>query len=356
MRATAGAAAISLQGYAMLDQLPRVRFAHLPTPLEEASRLARALGGPRILIKREDLSGLAFGGNKSRLMEYVMGDLLARGVDAVVAAAAAQSNKLREVAAAAARFGLRAVLLIDDERPACAPQGNLLLLDLLGAEVRFLGKPPPGHDMLSAQTLVVAQDEVRAELERAGHVVEILDRRRAYGALATAAYVDAACELVDQFAAQAIDPDQVFVTAGGSATIAGLVLGLKHRGSRARVVGASILQAPEVVKAGAVDLAARCSALLGIPTTIEPADFTVLDYAAPGYGIVTRPVVEAVRLAATQHGMVLDPVYNGKTMAALIDQIRSHAIGPEQSVVYVNTGGGPALFAYANEIAQQSAG
>jgi 1-aminocyclopropane-1-carboxylate deaminase/D-cysteine desulfhydrase-like pyridoxal-dependent ACC family enzyme len=339
----------------MLDHLPRARFAHLPTPLEEAPRLSQALGGPRIHIKREDLSGLAFGGNKSRLMEYVMGDLLARGVDAVVAAAAAQSNKLREVAAAAARFGLRAVLLIDDERPARL-QGNLLLLDLLGAEVRYLGKPPPGHNMLAADSIVVAQDEVRAELEREGHVVEVLDRRQAYGALATAAYVDAACELMDQFAAQGIDPDHVFVTAGGSATIAGLVLGLKHRGCRARVVGASILQAPEVVKAGAVGLAARCSGLLGIATTIEAADFTVLDYAAPGYGIVTRPVVDAIRLAAAHHGMVLDPVYNGKTMAALIDQVHAGALGPEHSVVYVNTGGGPALFAYADEMAQPSVG
>jgi 1-aminocyclopropane-1-carboxylate deaminase/D-cysteine desulfhydrase-like pyridoxal-dependent ACC family enzyme len=144
----------------------------------------------------------------------------------------------------------------------------------------------------------------------------------------------------------------VFVTAGGSATIAGLVLGLKHRSSRARVVGVSILQQPAAVTAGAIDLAARCAALLGIATRIEPTDFTVLDYAAPGYGILTPEVISAVRLAATHHGMVLDPVYNGKTMAALVDQIRGGAVGPDQSVVYVNTGGGPALFAYANEIAQ----
>jgi 1-aminocyclopropane-1-carboxylate deaminase/D-cysteine desulfhydrase-like pyridoxal-dependent ACC family enzyme len=130
--------------------------------------LAEALGGPRIFVKREDLSGLAFGGNKSRLLEYVIADLLERGIDTVVAMAAAQSNKLREVAAAAARFGLRAVLLVDDERPACAPQGNLLLFELLGAEVRFLGKPPPGRDMLAAQELVAAQEQVKAELERPG--------------------------------------------------------------------------------------------------------------------------------------------------------------------------------------------
>jgi 1-aminocyclopropane-1-carboxylate deaminase/D-cysteine desulfhydrase-like pyridoxal-dependent ACC family enzyme len=331
----------------MLEHLPRLRFANLPTPLEEAPRLAKELGGPKIYIKREDLSGLAFGGNKTRLMEYVMADLLARGVDAVVACAAAQSNKLREVAACAARFGLRAVLLVDDERPRATPQGNLLLFELLGAEVRFLGRPP--HDVLRAQR------EVQAELERAGHKVEVLDRSLGYGALATAAYVDAACELVDQCAGQGIDPDRVFVTAGGGATIAGLVLGLKHRGCRARVVGVSILQQPADIAAGALDLAKRCASLLGIGTEVTAADFTVLDQIAPGYGVLTPEVAAAIRLVATRHGILLDPVYNGKTMAGLIDQIRSGAIGADETVVFMDTGGGPALFAYGEEIVRLGA-
>jgi 1-aminocyclopropane-1-carboxylate deaminase/D-cysteine desulfhydrase-like pyridoxal-dependent ACC family enzyme len=266
----------------MLEHPPRVRFATLPTPLEEAPRLAEALGGIRLYVKREDLSGLSFGGNKSRLLEYVIADLLERGVDTVVAVAAAQSNKLREVAAAAARFGLHAVLLIDDEPPQGTPQGNLLLYDLLGAEVRFLGKPPAGRDMLAAQELVAAEEEVKAELERAGRKVELLERRLGYGVLATAAYVDAAREVVDQFAEQAIEPDRIFITAGGGATIAGLVLGLKHLRCPARVVGVSVLQPPETVIAGAVELARRCAELLGIETRITAEDFTVLDYAAPG--------------------------------------------------------------------------
>lgn len=329
--------------------LPRLRFANLPTPLEEAPRLAEALGGPRLFVKREDLSGLAFGGNKSRLLEYVMADLLERGIDTVVAMAAAQSNKLREIAAAAARFGLRAVLLIDDERPALL-KGNLLLLDLLGAEVRFLGKPPPGRDMLAAQELVAAQEEVKAELEREGCRVELLERRLGYGALATAAYVDAACEMIPQFAEFGIEPDRMFIAAGGGATIAGLVLGLKHMRCPVHVVGVSVLQAPATVTAGALDLATRCAERLRIETTVTPDDFTVLDYADRGYGVLTRPVVDAIRLLATRHGMVPDPVYNGKTMSALIDQVRSGAIGPDMTVVLVNTGGGPALFAYGEDL------
>lgn len=339
----------------MLEHLPRVRFATLPTPLEEAPRLAEALGGITLYVKREDLSGLAFGGNKSRLLEYVIADLLERGIDTVVAVAAAQSNKLREVAAAAARFGLHAVLLIDDEPPAGTPQGNLLLYDLLGAEVRFLGKPPAGRDMLAAQELVAAEEEVKVELERAGRKVELLERRLGYGVLATAAYVDAARELVGQFAEQAIGPDRIFITAGGGATIAGLVLGLKHLRCPARVVGVSVLQPPATVTAGAVDLARRCAERLDIETRITPEDFTVLDYADPGYGILTPSVARAIRLAATRHGVVLDPVYNGKTMAALIDQVEAGAIVPGMTVVTVNTGGGPALFAYADELVRLGA-
>ena len=202
--------------------LPRTRFAHLPTPLEPAPRLTKALGGPEILVKREDLSGLAFSGNKTRLMEYVIGDALERGLDAVVAAASPQSNR-----AARGRRRRRAVRHAGGPagrgQGAGATPGNLLLFELLGAEVRFLER---GQDVLAAQR------EVQAELERAGHRVAVLDRQLEYGALAAAAYVDAARELVEQFADRRLEPQRIFVTVGARMTQAGLVLGLKHLGSR----------------------------------------------------------------------------------------------------------------------------
>jgi 1-aminocyclopropane-1-carboxylate deaminase/D-cysteine desulfhydrase-like pyridoxal-dependent ACC family enzyme len=321
--------------------LPRTRFAHLPTPLEAAPRLTQALGGPEILVKREDLCGLAFGGNKTRLMEYVIGDALERGIDAVVAAASPQSNKLREVAAAAGRFGMRAVLLVEGRAPT-PPQGNLLLFDLLGAEVRFLDR---GQDVLTAQR------DVQAELERAGHRVAVLDRRLEYGALATAAYVDAARELFEQLIDRRLAPERIFVTVGAGMTHAGLVLGLKHLGSRARVVGVSVSGTAATVAPDVVEYARGAAGLLGLATTVTEADFGLIDGAHPGYGLMSPDVVEAIRLVAGHHGMVLDPVYNAKTMRALIGQIRKGEIGPSGSVVFVNTGGAPALFAHQAELA-----
>jgi 1-aminocyclopropane-1-carboxylate deaminase/D-cysteine desulfhydrase-like pyridoxal-dependent ACC family enzyme len=316
--------------------LPRARFAHLPTPLEAAPRLGEALGGPQILVKREDLCGLAFGGNKTRLMEYVMGDALERGIDAVVAAAAPQSNKLREVAAAAARFGMAAVVLVDSRAPA-QRQGNLLLLELLGAKVRFL---EPGQDVLAAQR------EVQAELERAGHKVAVLDRRLEYGALATAAYVDAAHELALQLAERRLEPERILITVGAGMTLAGLVLGLKHLGAPARVVGVSVSGAAAAVAPEVILHARRAAGLLGLATTVSEADFTLVDGAHPGYGLMSQDVAETIRLVARHHGMVLDPVYNAKTMRALVEQIRKGEVGPRETVVFVNTGGAPALFAH----------
>lgn len=322
--------------------LPRARFAHLPTPLEVAPRLTGTLGGPTILVKREDLCGLACGGNKTRLMEYVIGDALERGIDAVVAAASPQSNKLREVAAAAGRFGMRCVLLVEGERPPGPPQGNLLLFDLLGAEVRFLG---PATEVLAAQRAV------QAELERAGHNVAVLDRRLAYGALATAAYVDAGRELAEQLAQDGLDPDWIFVTVGAGMTIAGLVLGLKHQGSRARVVGVSVSRPAATVVPDIIEHAGRAAKLLNLAVTVTESDVILIDGAYPGYGLMSPDVVDTIRLVARHHGMILDPTYNAKTMRTLIEQIRSGEIAPSDRVVFINTGGAPALFAHHAELA-----
>jgi 1-aminocyclopropane-1-carboxylate deaminase/D-cysteine desulfhydrase-like pyridoxal-dependent ACC family enzyme len=326
-------------------KLPRIPFAALPTPLEDAPRLARAVGLGRLLIKREDLSGLSFGGNKSRLMEYVIANAQASGIDTVVACASVQSNKLREVAAAACRTGMRAVLLIDGDRPPGPPQGNLLLFDILGAEVRFLGSRG-GTDVLAAQ------QAVQAQLEREGHKVAVLDRRLEYGALSTAAYAEAARELAEQLAEREVEPDRIFITAGAGMTVAGLALGLKHLKSRAQVVGVAVSGSAEALAADAMDFATRAANLLGIETRLTPDDFAILGgYVGQGYAVVTPALTETIRLVARHHGMVLDPVYNAKTMAALIDQVQRSDIGAGETVVYVNTGGAPALFAYNAELA-----
>ena len=328
------------------DKLARVPLAHLPTPLEEAERLGAVLNGPRLFIKREDLSGLCAGGNKTRLMDYVMGDVLAQGCDVMIGSAALQSNKLREVAAAGNRLGLRSILLLQADPPQEPPQGNLLLYHLLGAEVRYLGaEARKGPGVLEAQQALA--EELRAE----GHRVVVLDRSLSYGAVASAAYVAAAEELAGQFEALGVTPSALYVTSGSGMTTAGLVLGLKHLGCATRVVGVCVSWDAEKVGREIVDYGERAAKLLGIATRISTADFTLLgEYLEPGYGRMTPPIRAAVHLVASTTGMVLDPVYNGKTMSALLDRIRRGLHGPEETVVFVNTGGGPAIYAYNQEL------
>ena len=327
-------------------KLARIPLAMLPTPTEEAKRLAAALGGPRILIKRDDLAGLGFGGNKARLMEFVMGAVQREGCDAVVASASSQSNKLREIAVAANRLGLRCVLCLQHGDPRAPRQGNLLLFDLLGVELRFLS---PAQS--EGQGVLEEQQEVKAELEAQGHRVYVMDRRLEYGALATAAYVDQAEELANQLAASARTPHRVFITVGAGMTAAGMALGLKHLGCAVRVEGVCVDQSGEVLQPEVLDYAQRAAALLGLTTQVRGEDLTLhSQYISPGYGHLTPSVVEAIRLTANSEGILLDPVYTGKTMAAMIDQIRRGNVAREETVVFVHTGGTPALFAYSEEL------
>jgi len=326
---------------------PRVRFVHLPTPLEAAPFLSEALGVD-LLIKREDLAGLCVGGNKARLLEFAIGALREKGVDTLIACAAEQSNKLRDIAAVAARSGMKAVLLIPGDPPTpggAARQGNRLLFDILGAEVRLI---PPGLDR---GAIIAAQEAVRDACAAAGRRAAILDRALGYGIDATIAYVDAAEELHRQLAGAAT-PHAVFIAAGAGMTAAGLALGLKHLGSPMRVVGVCIAScaaelAPEIERH-----AARAADALGIPTRLCAEDLTLVDdYAAIGYGVVTPPLIDVIRRFARLHGMVVDPVYNAKVALALVDGIAAGRIPRGASVVYVNTGGSPAIYDYAETLA-----
>ncbi len=306
----------------LCSQLPRIPLTEFPTPLEEAPRLSAAIDGPRLFIKRDDVCGLCSGGNKVRVMEYAMGDVVERGCDTVIGSASAQSNKLREIAAAASRMGLRAVLLLQDDPPSSySEQGNLLLFHLLGADVRYLGSHCSGASVLEAQ------QSLQEQLERDGRTVAVMDRRLSYGAAATAAYVTAAEELVKQFREQALEPDLVYVTVGAGMTMAGLVLGLKHLGCRSRVVGVSAESKTEELIEPILDYAQRAAQLIGLSTAVERDDFDLVDdHVESGYGVVTAPIAETIRLVARHHGMVLDPVYNGKTMLSLIEHVRTGKI------------------------------
>jgi 1-aminocyclopropane-1-carboxylate deaminase/D-cysteine desulfhydrase-like pyridoxal-dependent ACC family enzyme len=331
---------------------PRVHFVHLPTPLETAPRLSEALGVD-LLIKREDLAGLCVGGNKSRLLEFALGSLRDDGMDTLIAHAAEQSNKLRDIAAAAARCGMKAVLLIPGTRHTddAPPQGNRLLFDILGAEVRVVA---PGLDRAA---IMSAQEGVRDELVRGGRRPAILDRHLKYGIDATVAYVDAAEELHQQLSESAKSPHSVFIAVGAGMTAAGLTLGLKHLGSPTRVAGVCIGSRAADIAPEIEWHAARAAERLGLVTRLDAGDLTLVDdHVHSGYGVLTLPLVEVIYRFARLHGMVIDPVYNTKVALALVERIAAGRIPKGATVVYVNTGGGPATYKYGRELRGYDAG
>lgn len=326
--------------------LPRQRFIHLPTPLETSPRLSGDLG-IRLLIKREDLAGLCVGGNKSRLLEFALGTLMDTGVDTLIAYAAPQSNKLRDIAAVAARCGMKAVLLIPQSvSDASHPrQGNRLLFDILGADVRVV----PGE--LEVGGIMSAQDFVREQLERQGYRPAILDRRLDYGIDATVAYVDAAEELHRQLGDRNATPHSVYIAVGAGMTVAGLALGLKHLGSPMRVVGVSTGNSAAQLMPEILHHAKRAAERLGLATRLDDIDLTLLDDPiGAAYGAVTPPLTDAIRRFARLHGLIVDPVYNAKVAFTLIQHAANGKIPKGATAVYINTGGSPAVFGFGAEL------
>ncbi len=325
------------------DKIPRTHLAYLPTPLEEAPRLSEALGGPRISIKRDDRSGLSFGGNKPRIFEYVFGDALQKGCDVMITPAGSQSNHLREVTAAANKLGLKSVIIVFGADGSEEPQGNQLLFRLLGADIRYYESR--GHDAYDDPGLLEFAGQIKGEYEALGHRPYIVHFSGNSGTLGSISHVNAAEELAMQFQAAGHTPDLLYVPCGSGVTASGFVLGLKHLGVPTRVVVASLIYPAGKIATDLPGYANAAAETLGIATRVEAGDFDVLDCTPGGYGVVTPEVREAIELWAQNEGIFLDPTYNGKAMAVLIAQIRRGELTSGQSVTLVHTGGVPALFA-----------
>lgn len=310
---------------------PRVELAHLPTPFEPLDRLSEHLGGPRIFVKRDDQTGLALGGNKARKLEYLCAEALDRGADVLVTGGGHQSNHVRMTAAAANRLGLDAHLVLGGQEPGTF-SGNLILDRLLGATIEFCG----ADDYYGVEEAIGAA-ATRLEGEgRRPHPLPI-GGASVTGALA---YVEAARELVDQADATGVAVDRVFVADGSGGTHAGLLAGL---GPDVSVVGVDVGTRPDLDdyvpdRAAEVAGAAGTSGRLG-STVVDH------DHFGAGYGSLTAGCVEALRTTARLEGLILDPVYTGKAMAALIGWVRDGRIGADEQVVFWHTGGAPALFA-----------
>lgn len=321
-----------------LDGLPRLHLAALPTPIEPLDRLSAHLGGPRIFVKREDLTGVAMGGNKIREFEYQIAQAVERGCDVLVHSAAAQSNQSRQTAAVAAKLGLKAVVVGRDDAHAQS-QGNLLLARLFGAEVHL---PAPQEQ---AAVVAAKMEALRAEGHTPFHTST--DAR----VFRSVAYVDGALELLAQCEQQGIEPDAIYLCSGAY-THVGLVVGLKALGVDWRVVGISPSPRDDQLAAeGHAELARECAGVLALDLELSPEDFeSYADFVGPDYGVVTEESKAALHLVAEQEGLLLDPSYTSKAMAGLIAHIDDGRWQAGQTIVFLHTGGTPALFAYAKDL------
>lgn len=330
-----------------LSHVPRVRLAHLPTPLDACPRLSERLGGPAIWVKRDDCTGLAFGGNKTRQLEFTLGDALAQGADTVIQGASSQSNHSRQLAAAAAKLGLSAHLIVKADERSHPIQGSLLVDHLMGATIRMVDP---------ATNMSEAKEALAEELRAAGRKPYIVGMGATRSlALAAVAYVGAFIEIVEALQAQGETdaPDWVYTASQGSSQ-AGLYLGAKILGLPTRVVGVNPMppshEAYETQER-IVELANMAAEILGVPERIRLDEvINTCDYVGPGYGVPSEAGLEALELLAHNEGILLDPVYTSKALAGLIDHVRTGRVTKGERVVFVHTGGTPALFAYADEL------
>ncbi len=329
-----------------LSRFKRLRFAHLPTPLEPLQNLSRHLGGPTIWIKRDDCTGLSTGGNKTRKLEFLMADALAHNADVVITQGATQSNHARQTAAAAAKLGMACHILLEDRTGDPSHNynysGNVFLDQLHGATV---SRRPGNADMAGEMELLA--ERLRAIGKRpyvipGGGSNEI-------GALG---YVNAAMELLGQINDTGLPVDHIVHATGSAGTQAGLVTGLSACHAGIPVLGIGVRAPRAQQEANVFGLAQRVAAYLGIGNVVDRADVVAnCDYVGEGYGVPTPGMKEAIELLARLEGILLDPVYSGKGMAGLIDLVRKGKFIRDQNIVFVHTGGSAGLFGYIDAFA-----
>lgn len=323
-----------------LHALPRASLAHLPTPLEPAPNLSRATGGAEILVKRDDCTGLAFGGNKVRQLEFYLGEAVGQGADTLLITGAVQSNFVRATAAAAARLGLACHIQLEERVPKSDPlyrqSGNVLLDRLLGATLHAY---PQGEDEAGAdRRLEEIAENLRAEGRRP-YVIHLAGGHPPLGALG---YVLAAEELAAQTDLAGLG--EIVVPSGSAATHAGLLFGLRALGIATPVLGACVRRSAELQGPRVLGRCREIADLLGTECPVAEADVRVDDSAlAPGYGRLNPATREAMLLAARSEGLILDPVYTGKSLAVALARARAL---DEGRLLFLHTGGQPALFAY----------
>jgi D-cysteine desulfhydrase family pyridoxal phosphate-dependent enzyme len=341
-----------------IARFPRKDLIYLPTPFRKLENLSRDLGPPEIYIKRDDLTGLAFGGNKSRKLEFIIADALNKGADVIITWASLQSNWCMQTAAAARRFGLKPILVLfkTSDLP-LEYDGNLLLDHILGADIRI--REAEKGKVVSEEYAREILEEVVNEVKEWGHtpyVVAVGGSMPGYSMekpLGAISYVAAFAEILEQAAAEDIDITHVIHATGSGATQAGLTVGAKALKENVKVIGISVSDEKEAFAQTVSIISGETEKALGLNLGIKREDLIVLDeYIREGYGIVNREVAEAIRLLFIREGIVLDPVYTGKAMAALVDLAKKGFFKKDDKIVFFHTGGTPALFSYRQKLVE----
>lgn len=327
----------------VLAQFPKVRLGHLPTPLEPMDRLSEKLGGPRLWVKRDDCTGLSTGGNKTRKLEYLMAHAQSQAADTIITQGATQSNHARQTTAAAAKLGMECHILLEDRTGSNDPNyilnGNVLMDQLHGASISKRGG---GTDMN-------AEMEALAEKLRDQGKTPYIIPGGGSNPIGALGYVNCARELTEQAAEMGLQIDALVHATGSSGTQAGLVAGLAAIQSEIHLLGIGVRAPQEKQEQMVFDLAQQTVEYLGTGVGIDRSKVRAnCNYVGEGYGLPTEGMIAAVKLLAQTEGLLFDPVYSGKGLDGLIDQIREGYFDGMQNVVFLHTGGSAALFGYAD--------
>ncbi len=333
-----------------IQDFPKKNLIPLPTPLQKLENLSQAFGGPNIYIKRDDLTGVAFGGNKSRKLEFIIQDALDKNADVIITWAAVQSNWCLQTAAVARKFGIKPILLLFKTYD--LPEeydGNLLLDFVLDADVRI--REAEAGKVLRLEDVREIIEEVENEVKERGNTPYVApiggsmvggSMEKPLGAIS---YVNAFTEILEQSEVEDVDMNYILHATGSCSTQAGLAVGAKALEKDVQILGISVSDDKESVREEVLTIAQDTVQSLDLEIVVEKEDLIVLDeYIQEGYGVLNRDVAEVVRLMSEKEGIFLDPVYTGKAMIALIDLIKKDFFRKDDNVIFIHTGGTPALF------------
>ncbi len=334
-----------------LNNFPRLLLGHYPTPIDEMINLSHTLSykkdALRLLIKRDDCTGLAFGGNKVRQLEFYLGDAVANGADTILITGAVQSNFVRLAAAAARKAGMQCHIQleerVDNPSPLYKHSGNVLLDKLLGATLHSF---PKGEDEQGADRRL---EEIAQALRADNKKPYIIHLNPKYPPLGALGYVVAAREIAAQMTESHLLIDEIVVASGSGATHAGLLFGLRELGLSTTVIGICVRRTRDLQRPRIVNHCREIANLLQINNPVNDNDIELDDNdLAPGYGKINDAILEAIKISAYHEGLILDPVYTGRAMAGFLQRARQTS--QKKTLLFIHTGGQPAIFAYGADL------